>query len=150
MDDIAEAKNNSNLKTLADEFPKGFALFHAVSQTCHGVDGYGVNGLAPPLNNSNWVQGDKNKLISIVLYGLSGPVKVAGKEYKAPEVSGEMPGIGTNKDFSDEDIAQVLSFIRGSWSNRAGKIKAGDVVNIRKALKDRQKSFTEEELNKSK
>ncbi|MDP4248559.1 MAG: c-type cytochrome [Bacteroidota bacterium] len=150
MADIAEAKNNSNLKALAEEFPKGFALFHAVCQTCHGVDGNGVNGLAPPLNSSNWVQGDKDKLISIVLYGLSGPIKVAGKEYKAPQVSGEMPGIGTNKDFSDEDIAQVLSFIRGSWSNRAGKIKAGDVVNIRKILKDRQKSFTEEELNKSK
>lgn len=150
MDDIEKVKDNSNAETLAGEYPKGFALFHAVCQTCHGPDGNGIRGLAPPLNNSNWVQGDKNKLISIVLYGLNGPVKVTNILYKVPEVSGEMPGIGTNKDYSDEDIAQLLSFIRGSWNNKADKIKAGDITGIRHAQQNRQKSFTADELNKLK
>lgn len=150
MDDIEKVKDNSNARALAGEYPKGFALFHAVCQTCHGPDGNGIHGLAPPLNNSNWVQGDKNKLISIVLYGLNGPVKVANILYKVPEVSGEMPGIGTNKDYSDEDIAQLLSFIRGSWNNKADKIKAGDITGMRHAQQDRQKSFTADELNKLK
>lgn len=147
MDDIVKAKNNSNAKKLAKEFPRGAALFQSVCQTCHGTDGNGVASLAPPFNNSNWVLGDKNKLIPIVLYGLTGPVKVAGKLYTKPEINGEMPGIGQNKDFTDEDIAQVLSYIRNSWSNKAGKITSSDVSDIRNKYKNRDKPFTMSELN---
>lgn len=150
MEDIAKAKNNSNAKKLAKQYPKGAALFQSVCQTCHGPDGNGVASLAPPLNNSNWVLGDKKRLIPIVLYGLTGPVKVGDKLYKAPEISGDMPGIGQNKEFSDEDIAQVLSYIRNSWSNKAEPIKASDINAIRNKYKDRQKAFTMEELNKIK
>lgn len=150
IDDIVSAKNNSNAKKLAKEFPKGVALFESICQTCHGKDGNGVPSLAPPLNGSDWVTGDKNKLIPIVLYGLTGPVKVAGKVYKSPEINGDMPGIGQNTEFTDEDIAQLLSFVRKSWSNKAGKISAADVTNTRNKYKDRQKTFTAEELNKIK
>lgn len=150
IDDIAKAKNNSNSKELAKMYPKGAQLFGTVCQTCHGKDGNGVPSLAPPLNGSDWVAGDKNKLIPIVLYGLTGPVKVAGKVYKAPEINGDMPSIGQNKEFSDEDIAQVLSFIRSSWGNKAGKIIAADVTSTRNKFKDRQKTFTMDELNKLK
>ena len=150
LDDMAKAKNNSNAESIAKQYPRGVALFGSVCQTCHGKDGNGVPSLAPPLNGSEWVGGDKNKLIPIVLFGLSGPVKVVGKIYKAPEINGDMPSIGQNKEFSDDDIAQVLSFIRSSWSNKAGKILAGDVTNTRKKWKDRQKALTTEELNKMK
>ncbi|MCW3107152.1 MAG: dehydrogenase [Segetibacter sp.] len=151
IDDIAKAKNNSNAKDLAKMYPKGAQLFGSVCQTCHGKDGNGVPSLAPPLNGSDWVTGDKNKLIPIVLYGLTGPVKVAGKVYKAPEINGDMPSIGQNKEFSDDDIAQVLNFIRKSWSNKAAdKISAGDITNTRNRFKDRQKTFTMDELSKLK
>lgn len=147
LNDIAKSKNNSNTKSIAKEYPKGVALFGSVCQTCHGKDGNGVASLAPPLNNSEWVNGDKNKLIPIILFGLTGPVKVAGKVYKSPEINGDMPSIGQNKEFSDNDIAQVLNFIRNSWANKGDKITASDVVNIRKKYKDRQNTFTMEELN---
>jgi mono/diheme cytochrome c family protein/glucose/arabinose dehydrogenase len=148
LDDIVKAKNNANAKALAKLYPKGAALFQSVCQTCHGKDGNGVNGLAPPLNGSEWVQGDKNKVISIVLYGLAGPVKVANKVYTSPEINGEMPGIGANKEYTDEDIAQVLSLVRNSWNNKAAKITASDVSNVRSKFKDRQTPFSMEELNK--
>jgi mono/diheme cytochrome c family protein len=148
--DIAKAKNNSNAEKLAKEYPKGAALFKSVCQTCHGTDGNGVSSLAPPLNHSNWVKGDKNKLIPIVLFGLHGPVAVAGKTYKAPEINGEMPGIGQNPDYTDEDIAQVLSFIRNSWSNEAGKISPADIQHARNQFKGRQNPFTEGELRQLK
>jgi len=122
-------------------------VFTSLCQTCHGPDGNGVSALAPPLNGSNWVQGDKNKLIPIVLYGLTGPIKVAGKMYQSPEINGDMPGIGANKEFSDEDIAQVLSFIRNAWNNKATPITANDVKEQRAKFTDRQKTFTMEELN---
>ena len=145
--DIAKAKNNSNAEKLAKLYPKGAAIFHSLCQTCHGTDGNGVTALAPPLNGSNWVQGDKSRLIPIVLYGLTGPIKVADKIYQAPEVSGDMPGIGANKEFTDEDIAQVLSYVRNAWNNKAEKITAADVNAIRAKYQDRQKTFTMDELN---
>jgi len=145
--DIAKAKNNSNAEKLAKLYPKGAAIFQSLCQTCHGTDGNGVTALAPPLNGSNWVQGDKNRLIPIVLYGLTGPVKVAGKVYEAPEISGDMPGIGANKEFTDEDIAQILSYVRNAWNNKAEKVTAADVSATRAKYKDRQKTFTMEELN---
>jgi mono/diheme cytochrome c family protein len=150
INDIAKAKSSSNFKKLAKEYPKGAAIFQSVCQTCHGTEGNGISALAPPLNTSNWVQGDKSKLIPIVLYGLTGPVKVAGKLYKSPEINGDMPGIGANKEFTEDDIAQVLSFIRNSWNNKAEKINAGDISNTRKKFKDRQKTFTMEELDQLK
>ncbi|HWB28193.1 MAG TPA: c-type cytochrome [Chitinophagaceae bacterium] len=147
LDDIAKAKNSSNLKALAKLYPKGAAIFQSVCQACHGMDGNGISAVAPPLNGSNWVQGDKNKVISIVLYGLSGPVKVSGKTYT---INGEMPGIGANKDYSDEDIAQILSFIRNAWNNKADKIKAADIANIRAKYGNRQKAFNMDELTQTK
>ncbi len=147
INDKTKTLNKNNAKKLEKDFPKGAKLFQSVCQTCHGTDGSGIQSLAPPLNNSNWVNGDKNTLISIVLYGLNGPVLVAGKVYKAPEINGEMPGIGNNSDIEDDDVAQVLNYIRNSWSNHGSKITVDDVKTIRNKFKGRQKSFTIKELN---
>jgi mono/diheme cytochrome c family protein len=57
-----------------------------------------------------------------------------------------MPGIGSNDEFSDSDIAEVISFIRGSWSNKAGKVTEKDVQKVRQQYKGRDKSFVQEEL----
>ena len=130
------------------QFPEGISLFNSTCQTCHGEDGNGLPALAPPLNNSEWVTGDKDKLIAIVLYGLSGPVKVNNKTYKSPEISGEMPGLAHNKDITDEAIAQVLSYIRKSWNNNASAITRDEVNKIRQHWNERQQAFTEEELKK--
>ncbi len=145
VDDMAKKKVNA--PDPAKEFPRGLALYRSICQACHGADGNGVNGLAPPLNNSDWVTGDKKRLASVVLYGLSGPITVSKKLYKAPEVSGEMPGIASNTNFSDEDVAQVLSYIRGSWANSADKVSKEDVAAIRLKYKGRQMGFTEKEFN---
>jgi mono/diheme cytochrome c family protein len=147
INDKTKALSKNNAKMLEKDFPKGAKLFQSVCQTCHGMDGGGIQSLAPPLNNSNWVNGEKNTLISIVLYGLNGPVPVAGKTYQAPEINGEMPGIGSNSDIKDDDVAQVLNYIRNSWSNHGSNITIDDVKTIRSKFKGRQKSFTIKELN---
>jgi len=143
----ANARANRDPKILLKEYPKGAALFNTVCQTCHGPDGNGVKSLGPPLNQSEWVTGDKNKLISIVLFGLTGPVKVNGHVYKTPEVSGDMPGIGYDKEMPSEDVAQLLTFIRKSWRNNGDKISTEEVASTRQKLNNRQKAFTVEELN---
>lgn len=145
--DVARSKGNSNASDIARMYPKGASLFGTICQTCHGKDGNGVPSLAPPLNNSEWVNGDKNKLVSIILFGLTGPIKVAGKVYKAPEINGDMPSIGASKEFTDADIAQVANFIRNSWLNKAtDKVTATDVTNARNRFKNREKTFTMDEL----
>ncbi len=146
LKDIANQRKAKIDQSLLKEYPRGNMIFKTVCQTCHGADGEGIQSLAPPLNQSQWVNGDKNKLIAIVLFGLTGPVTVNGKLYKAPEISGDMPGIGSNDEFSDGDIAQVISFIRNAWSNRAEKVTEKDVQKVRQLYKGRQKSFTTEEL----
>ncbi|MBX2921535.1 MAG: c-type cytochrome [Chitinophagaceae bacterium] len=147
---ISDIKNNqlaANSKQLKEQYPKGVQLFQTICQTCHGADGNGIASLAPPLNNSDWVTGNKNKLIAIALYGLSGPVKVQNKLYKAPEINGDMPGIASNKEIGDEEIAQVLSYIRKSWNNNAGAITKEEVTGVRQRFKSRQNAFSMEELN---
>lgn len=145
---IRNARKNRDPDLLNKEFPKGAALFASTCQTCHAVDGNGISSLAPPLNKSEWVTGDKSKLISIVLYGLSGPVKINGHVYEAPEISADMPGIAHSEEISDDDVAQVLSFIRGSWQNNADKISIDEVAKVRKRYQGREKAFTVEELDK--
>ncbi len=146
--DIKNSKNNKDKKLLVKLYPKGATLFNSVCQGCHGADGNGIKSLAPPLNTSDWVNGDKNKLLQILLFGLTGPIRVSGTLYEAPEINGDMPGIGNSEEMSDADIAEVASFIRQSWSNNASQISPADVTKVRKKYKGRQKAFTMEELRK--
>jgi mono/diheme cytochrome c family protein len=139
-------KKSGNSVDASKEYPKGATLFRSICQTCHSADGNGINGLAPPLNKSDWVTGDKSRLIKVILYGLSGPITIGTKVYKLPEISGEMPGLASNSNFTDEDIAQVANYIRNSWSNKGDKISKETVSEIREKYKGRQKAFNEAEL----
>jgi mono/diheme cytochrome c family protein len=141
------ARSNNDPGESERKYARGAAIFRTVCQTCHGADANGIRALAPPLNKSEWVTGKKEKLIAIVLYGLSGPVEVDGHLYTKPEIMGEMPGIGNSNEFSDEDIAQLLSYIRSSGRNKAEKVTNQEVTAIRTKLKGREKAFTIAELN---
>ncbi|WP_118193953.1 DUF7133 domain-containing protein [Albibacterium indicum] len=141
---IESNKANRDINLLRKKYSRGVSIFRSTCQPCHGADGNGIESLAPPLNNSDWVQGNKERLIAIVLYGLRGPITVAGKSYD--HIGGEMPGIGTNIDIVDEDISQLLSFIRQNWNNDAPEISREEVIKIRKKYKDRQEAFTQDEL----
>lgn len=136
----------TNLMSLKNKYPEGYAIFTGTCQTCHGSDGNGIEFTAPPLNGSNWVNGDKSKLIPIVLYGLTGPITVNNKIYKKPEVLGAMPGFGNNK-FSDRDLAEILSFIRQAWENNSNSVSINDIEKIRIKYKGRETSFTMKELD---
>lgn len=148
LSDIRKNEYNKNFALLKKQFPKGVQVYENICKTCHGNDGNGIASLAPPLNQSNWVTGDRRRLVAIVLYGLTGPVTVNGKLYKNPEISGEMPGLYNNDEMNDEDIAQVLSFIRKSWNNSASRVTKEEVSAVRQRWNNRQQPFTAEELMK--
>jgi len=147
INNFRSAQKNRDPEVIARAFPKGAALFRSTCQTCHAPDGNGIKSLAPPLNKSEWVTGSLNKLIPIVMYGLTGPIKVNDHLYQSPEISADMPGVAYGEEISDEDIAQVLSFIRSSWQNNAGKVEVKDIAAARQKYKGRETAFTQEELN---
>jgi mono/diheme cytochrome c family protein len=150
INSIRAAQKNRDPAIAAKLYPKGLKVFQTTCQTCHGPDGNGIKSLAPPLNKSEWVNGSKEKLISIVLYGLTGPIKVNGYLYKAPEISGDMPAIAHSEEIDDEDISQLLSFLRTSWQNNSDKVETKEVSAVRSRAKQRDKAFTQKELDEMK
>src|SRR5690606_37406926 len=142
--DILKAKDDVHTKTAAANYPEGAVIFNKNCSTCHGTDGYGIESLAPPLNKSDWVLGKKDKVIATVLFGLSGPIVINGK---TTNFAGDMPGIGQSSEFTDSDIAQVISFIRNAWSNSASSVSEEDVAKIRERFKGRQGAFTLKEMD---
>ena len=105
---------------------KGKEVYDANCLACHQIDGSGVPMLTPSLVNAEYVQGDKVRLINVVLKGLQG-VEVNGEMYDNP-----MPPLA---HLSDEDIAAVLTYVRNNFSNKAGPIKKEEVAAARKATK---------------
>ena len=143
LEDIAKGKDDINTKAATEKYARGALIYSSTCASCHGKDGYGLESLAPTLNQSDWVKGNKDKVIATVLFGLTGPILVNGT---IPKVAGDMPGIGQNPEFSDHDIAQVISFIRNAWSNSASGVKEEDVKKVRERFKDRDKAFTMHEI----
>lgn len=120
----------------------GEVIFKGLCASCHGQDGKGINNgsallPAPPLAANKDVNADPDKLIRILLYGLSGPVD--GKMY-----SNVMPPLNGN---DDNYIASALSYIRNSMGNKAPAVSADMVKKIRQETAGRTKSWTMDELN---
>jgi mono/diheme cytochrome c family protein len=125
-------------------FGSGGACF-----TCHQPNGQGVPGTYPPLAGSEWAQGSPDRVIRIVLFGLQGPVHVRGNPFQTSLV---MPAFGSTGTFgwSDEKIADVLTYVRQEWGNKAPPITPEQVAAIRTAEASRNKAWTEDELLKIK
>lgn len=117
-------------------FIRGKELYHgrAACAGCHSAGGQGLPNLGPPLDESEWVTGDPERLTKILLHGLQGPIEVNGKTYKPLAA---MPGYAANPTITDKDLADVMTFIRGEWSNKAPLVKSDFVAKLREETKDR-------------
>jgi len=110
----------------------GKKSYESVCGTCHGNDGLGKPGQAPQLVGSEWVIAKgHNRLAHIPLAGIAGPIQVGGKEWNM-----QMAAMGAA--LSDADLANVLTYIRGSWGNKAGEVTADDIKTIRASIKSPQ------------
>jgi mono/diheme cytochrome c family protein len=105
---------------------------------CHQADGKGLPGQFPPLAQSEWVNGSPSVLARILLHGLHEPIEVAGKTY-----DGVMPGW---QRLADEQIAAVLTYIRGSFGNSAAAIDPACIAEAREATGQRTLPWTQGEL----
>ncbi|CAM2995884.1 c-type cytochrome [Rariglobus hedericola] len=113
--------------------------------TCHQTNGQGVAGTYPPLAGSEWVQGNEERVIRIVLHGLNGPLTVHGHTYNsAMPAFGKVVGGGFN--WNEEKVAQVLTYVRQEWGNTSAPITKEKVAEVLAAEKARAKPWTQGEL----
>lgn len=96
---------------------RGKAIYEAQCASCHMVEGDGIADVFPPLAKSDYLK-DKNRLIKVVLLGVRGPIKVNDAEYNS-----EMPGL----PLSNQQVSDVLNYIRNSWGNKAPAILPTEV-----------------------
>jgi mono/diheme cytochrome c family protein len=107
---------------------RGKQIYEQTCLPCHQADAGGVQGMTPPLRKSPYVQGASARLIGILLQGLNTGVEIDGDTYTNP-----MPPFGAT--LKDEDIADVLSYLRSHFGNKAGPISKLQVSRIRQTLK---------------
>lgn len=118
----------------------GKASYTAVCAACHQAEGQGMAGAFPPLAGSEWVTGDPETPIRIVLGGLGGEIEVAGTKWNSA-----MPPQGAA--LNDEQIAQVLTYARANFGNSAEPIDAAKVKQVRDSLAGRTNPWTAAELS---
>lgn len=143
---VAKTTPGSHLK--GDDlfsFNRGKAIYttKAACSACHGADGEGLDNLGPPLDQSEWVTKSPERLTKILLHGMVGPLTVNGVKYN-PALA--MPGLNENNTITNQDLADVMNYIRNSWNNKAPVTTAESVKKIRSATKDQTQPYKTKEL----
>jgi mono/diheme cytochrome c family protein len=119
---------------------RGKKVFSANCATCHQANGQGVAGQYPPLAGSEYVINGTRRPAMIVLKGLQGPLTVKGAQFGSAVMQ------PWDKTLSDQKIADVLTYIRSDWGNKASPVSAEQIAALRKELASKNDSWTEGDL----
>ena len=129
---MEERKNLSHIRTPdiikdriePDNITIGQKIYNQYCLACHQSNGMGASGRFPPLVGTDWVTGNKERLVHLILNGMEGEIEVNGEIY-----NGLMP----QHSFLDNDqVANVLTYIRTNFGNIASSLSAEEVENFRK------------------
>jgi len=112
-------KQKFDLKASID---RGKEVYIAQCMSCHLENGEGIADVYPPLAKADYLMEDKKRSIDNVIHGLSGEIVVNGKTYTL-----EM----TAFDLSDEQVSDVLNYIRNSWGNKGKAVTPREVAEAR-------------------
>jgi nitrite reductase (NO-forming) len=118
-------KSDTRIAGLTKEIQieKGKQVFMQTCFVCHQMEGQGIPGQIPPLAKSDYLMADKTRSIRGVLLGQSGEMTVNGKTY-----NGQMIPLNY---LSDEEIANVLTYVRNSFGNSGDAVNLAEVRRIR-------------------
>jgi len=112
-------------KNLAKNLKDGKEVYIQYCQNCHMENGEGLEGVYPPVAKTNYLKNTK-KIIEVILKGQFGEVTVNGKKYNT-----DMPA----QDYlTDEQIVDVLTYIRSNWGNKYPAVTTAQVMAERKKL----------------
>jgi nitrite reductase (NO-forming) len=104
---------------LADSVKRGQGVYNSTCVSCHQVNGAGVPGVFPPLAKSDYLMSDAKRAIRTVLHGLEGEITVNGEPYNQ-----QMP---SQSHLSDQQVADVLNYVRNNWGNQGPAITPAQV-----------------------
>ncbi|NJN25299.1 MAG: cytochrome c [Cyclobacteriaceae bacterium] len=118
-----KTKQQSTESSVAKTHP-GKLIYMQFCMACHMANGEGVPGIYPPLTQTEWVLGDKAKLIGTILHGQQGVIVVKGETYN---------NVMAKLDYlNDQQIADVLTYVRSNFGNNAEEISPAEVAAVRK------------------
>lgn len=110
-----------------DTMARGKKVYETYCLPCHMADGGGVPRMNPPLSKTVYVLGDKKRLIGIVLNGMDEPLEIDGETYSNV--------MAPHAFLKDQEIADVLTYVRNSFGNKAPAITAEEVKVVREEKK---------------
>jgi len=108
---------------LKESIERGKKVYETTCLPCHQSNGSGVPGMNPPLKQTKWVLGGKDTLINVILNGMDEEIEVDGDVY-----SNVMPPLAS---LTDQQIADVLTYVRNSFGNKASAVTVAEVKKQR-------------------
>lgn len=121
-DPVMEELAAANLAADFSNHP-GKAIYSRQCLPCHQADGNGVPGMFPPLTATEWVDGDNERLISVVIHGLNEEIEVKGEIYNT--IMAPIPYL------SDKEVMDVLNYVRKQFGTSENEITIGEVKKVR-------------------
>ena len=119
-EDVVTSDSSVNVQT---EVHPGEIQYKRQCLSCHQKNAAGIPGMYPPLAKNKVVSGDKQELIKIVLHGVSGEIEVNGETYNGVMAS--------YKNLPDQDIADILNYLRSGFGNSGDVITPAEVKSLR-------------------
>ncbi len=132
---------------IAKSIANGKGIYGTTCTACHQPGGTGVPGAFPPFDGSEWVQGDPRRLVALVIKGYAGPITVKGQAFNniLIAVDTQFPVLKENTNLAD-----VLNFIRNSWSNKSDVPVTPELVEkVRAEFKDRVEPWNAADMEKT-
>lgn len=111
VQNMPKNKNEDNVvtvKSIPEQIKAGKDIFSRTCYACHQSEGQGIPNAFPPLAKSDYLNANPNRAINAVLHGLSGDITVNGKKYN---------NVMTTQNLSDQEVANVLTYVYNSWGN---------------------------------
>lgn len=109
------ATKSTVAKTVPEQIKAGKEIYGRTCFACHQSEGQGIPNAFPPLAKSDFLNADPKRAIDAVLHGLSGEITVNGKKYNS---------VMTSQNLTDEEIANVLTYVYNSWGNNKTNVTA--------------------------
>ena len=109
-------------RSLEEQMKFGKATYMQTCFACHQSEGQGVANAFPPLAKSDYLNADVDRAIGIVLHGKTGEITVNGKKYNS---------VMTAQSLTDDEIANVLTYVYHSWGNSKQVVTPEMVKKVR-------------------
>lgn len=108
--------------TLVERIADGKSIYGKTCFACHQASGEGLPNAFPPLAKSDFLNADVNRAINIVLKGKTGEITVNNKKYNS---------VMTAQTLTDEEVANVLTYIYSQWGNSKKEVTPAMVAAVR-------------------